>query len=232
MTIDTHQIVSAIHSGLGEAWLTAFQARGTPNVEVKPEYLATVMVGRALINEWSLSDAKMGLEFEANACHVATKCFPPRFPPLKRRIPARRTGKKFDREKVDIVIFERPDSWSSLAKHVIEIKVSNIRQGLEADLLRNKRLMELTDDKSQSALDSAFLAFVEPGDGGVLDAGSEIFRDGRRGDISEKLAHEFSSEIYSIRVSVETISVPKHLNPFGGEYRHFLSVVIAFVRNK
>ena len=115
MTIGTHQIVSAIHSGLGEAWLTAFLARGTPNVEVKPEYLATVMVGRALINEWSLSDAKMGLEFEANACHVATKCFPPRFPPLKRRIPARRTGKKFDREKVDIVIFERPDSWSSLA---------------------------------------------------------------------------------------------------------------------
>ncbi|ALJ26907.1 hypothetical protein AOT14_04590 [Stenotrophomonas acidaminiphila] len=231
-SIGQSALAAEIHRGLYMAWLLVFEATDSPYTAITPEYVATVMVANQICQTHLKSKPNLRLRFEGRAHEIASSCFKvPPFPRRKRTIPARRAGKKGDRECVDISIFDESAGIAPVAKHVVELKISSSRHGLREDLLRNKRLLELKDERSSNLLESTFLGFVIVDSKTVGQEDATKFRESIKRRYEKFLCKEFLSSEYVASVSVEKISSAPDPEDIGGEFRHMVSVVIAFERN-
>lgn len=226
-----HALVAQIHRGLYDAWLLVFEATGSPYAPIEPEYVATVMVAEQIRKKYLQSNQNLRLRFEERAHEVASSCFKvPPFPRRRRTIPPRKAGKTGDQERVDISIFDESAGPLPIAKHVVELKISPVRRGLREDLLRNKRLLELKDERSNNLLESTFLGFVIIDSKTIGQEEAAKVRESIKKEYERFSREEFSSSDYNSSISVEELaSAPDEVDA-GGEFRHIASVVIAFER--
>ena len=225
------RMIRSIHRGLYDAWLFGFFANDDPSTLIKPEYVATVQVGASIANRFIKNSGMTGLrlKLEERANTVASHCFcVPPYPFQKRKVPSR-SGRK-GHERVDITIYDEKASISKASRAVVELKLSSTPSHLKADLVRNKALMELVDNRSSNQLQIACLGFI------VVDKNSMVNSQAQASRMSMKLkyqtlANHYLSSAYKIHVSVRELSSPPNHEDNVGVFIHTASVVISFIRS-
>lgn len=225
------RFVSSIHRGLYDAWLFGFFSNDDLYTAIKPEYVATVHVGKSLLKRYFQPTTGSGLrmKLEDRANNVATHCFPvPPYPLRKRRVPSR-SGSRNGCERVDIAIYDGNAGIVGVTRAVVEVKLLATVAALRADLVRNRKFMELTDERTVNHLCIAALGFVVVDDSSFGAEQAEAYRTQCK-QTYERMAKDYESCVYHVRVTVKSLSSPPNEEDDVGVFRHMVSVVISFVK--
>lgn len=144
-----------LKAGLYSAWHLAFQTNDTPYINIKPEYLTTIMLGKHLSESLAtkFSPNKYMVRFEEQTKVVATKAFPAIPLPITAEDIKDRPG------NVDITIYQQ-GQIQAITKCIIEVKFfDKSDELLKKDLDRNKEFMEYKVIKKTNQIKFAALTF-------------------------------------------------------------------------
>lgn len=222
------RMIASIHRGLYDSWLFGFFNNDDPSTLVKPEYVATVMVGKSIAERFikNSGSTKMKLRLEARANHVASHCFIT-CPLKKRSVPSR--SSRNGHERIDISVFDNKISLLGASKAIIELKLSGLPCHLKPDLLRNKIIMELKDSLHSNQLKIACLGFIVVDKESLDSKAASSYRENIKKKY-EVFSKQYASSEYITHVSVRELSSPPNEEDNLGVFIHMASVVISFIR--
>lgn len=227
--MDIETFVDALHSGLREAWLFAFDATDSPESAPKPEYVCSSLVARKIVAAGLGRQSYGRIKLEQSVHGVATDAFVvPLFPRVRRSIPTRKLGSKGSKERIDIVVRDASVGLVPAARAIVELKISDAPGGIHADLLRNRALMELADQSRPNQLQVAIvgLYLVNRECYGAEAAAAYVSQARTR---YQQFARKYLSSHYSIYVDAREMSPPPD-DPDDG-FCHMVSVSIMFFRD-